>query len=81
MKTKKVRWRVSQRDLDRLSASLKTIRTYREVAGMMGVSVALVCQLENSALGKIIRVVNEYDQTGASEENEENKQNGRSNHE
>ena len=81
MKPEQIRWRMAQRDIDRLSASLKPIRTCREVADMMGISVALVCQLESSALGKIMRAVHEYDQLGASEENEENKQNGVSNHE
>jgi DNA-directed RNA polymerase specialized sigma subunit len=81
MKPEKIRWRIAQREIDRLSASLKPIRTCREVADMMGVSVALVCQLENSALGKIMRAVHEYDNVGASEENEINKQDGVSNHE
>jgi hypothetical protein len=75
MKTDKIRWRLKQGDIDRLSASLKPIRTCREVAGILGVSVAQVCQLESSALGKIIRAVNEYEQNG------KYKQNGGSNHE
>jgi hypothetical protein len=84
MKTKKVRWRVSQSDIDRLSKALNPIRTHREVAVILSVSDSLVCQLENSALGKIVRAVNEYDNYGKNQPHEQikqNEQNGESNHE
>ena len=58
---KQVRWRLQQREINRLSSRLKPLRSYREVAGILGVSVALVCQLETSALDKVARALTEFD--------------------
>jgi hypothetical protein len=57
MKTHAVRWRLSQGDIDHLSAALKPVRSSREVAEMLGLSTSLVCQIENSALRKIVRAL------------------------
>ena len=57
MMAEKPRWNVSQGDLGHLSAALRPMRTREEVAELMGVSVTLVCQLENSALRKIVRAL------------------------
>ena len=62
MIAEKPRWNVSQGDLGHLSAALRPMRTREEVAELMGVSVTLVCQLENSALRKIVRALRAYDE-------------------
>jgi hypothetical protein len=57
MNTEKARWNLSKAGIGRLSMSLKPIRTSREVAKILGVSTSLVCQIENSALRKIVRAL------------------------
>src|SRR5271165_5446733 len=57
MNGEKNRWRLAQCDTSHLSAALRPIRTSREVAAMLGISTSLVCQLENSALRKIVRAL------------------------
>jgi hypothetical protein len=61
MITEKPRWNVSQGDLGRMSRALQPIRTTREVADLLGISVSLVCQIENSALRKIMRALKAHD--------------------
>lgn len=61
MMTDKTRWGARQSDLGLLSMALKPIRTAHEVAQMLGVSDALVRQIENSALRKIARALKEHD--------------------
>jgi hypothetical protein len=84
MKIKTVRGRLSQSGIDHLSRALTPIRTRREVAGILGISITLVCRLENSALGKILQAMTEDDineTNKQNEQNEQNKRNGESNHE
>ena len=64
MKYAKVRWRLSQSDVSHLSMSLKPVRTSREVAEILGLSTSLVCQVENSALRKIVRAMKALEAKG-----------------
>ena len=64
MNNEKARWRLSQSDIDHLSMALKPVRTSREVAEILGLSTSLVCQLENSALRKIVRALQTLDAKG-----------------
>ena len=64
MNNEKARWNLSQGDIDHLSAALKPVRTSREVADILGLSTSLVCQLENSALRKIVRAMNRLEARG-----------------
>lgn len=54
MKNRPIRWRLRQQDVDGLSHALKPIRTCREVARILRCSPATVCELEASALRKIM---------------------------
>jgi DNA-directed RNA polymerase specialized sigma subunit len=63
MSNQKVRWSLSQTDIEHLSAALKPVRTSREVGAILGLSTSLVCQLENSALRKIVRALRRLEQT------------------
>jgi DNA-binding CsgD family transcriptional regulator len=71
MNFEKARWSLSQNDIGHLSAALKPIRTSREVAEILGVSTTLVCQLENSALRKIVRALRALEAEGGLERREE----------
>jgi len=57
VKRPRTRWNLLRRDVGHLSAALRPIRTSQEVAEILGVSASQVCQLENSALRKIVRAV------------------------
>ena len=70
MNRKQTRWHIRQRQIDHLSHTLKPVRTCREVAGILGISVALVCQLETSALSKIVRAVNDFENNEKDENSE-----------
>jgi len=66
MNNLQVRWRLSQDDISHLSMALKPIRTQEEVAQILGYSPTLVCQLENSALRKIVRAMTRLEKNGMS---------------
>jgi hypothetical protein len=76
MNNEKNRWNLSQEDIGHLSMALKPVRTSREVAEILGLSTSLVCQLENSALRKIVRVLKTMEANGQLKPQENN-----SNHE
>jgi DNA-directed RNA polymerase specialized sigma subunit len=64
MNNEKARWSLSQSDIGHLSMALKPVRTSREVAEILGLSTSLVCQLENSALRKIVRALKTMEANG-----------------
>jgi hypothetical protein len=70
MKNKKVARGQSPASFGGLSAVLKPVRTYREVANLMGISVTLVCQLESRALSKVTKAIKNYDNYKNDELNE-----------
>lgn len=70
-RTKRICWGLAQGDIDRLSATLRPVRSRAEVAEMMGVSVTLVSELEKSALSKLIRAINDYENNVMTENEEE----------
>jgi DNA-directed RNA polymerase specialized sigma subunit len=72
MNNEKARWNLSQSDIEHLSMSLKPVRTSREVAAILGLSTSLVCQLENSALRKIVRALKRLEANGQLKPQENN---------
>jgi hypothetical protein len=72
MSMEKARWSLSQGDIGHLSAALQPIRTCREVAEIMDISPAMVCQLENSALRKIFRALKAMEEEGRFQPQESN---------
>jgi hypothetical protein len=64
MNNEKNRWNLSQDDIGHLSAALKPVRTSREVAEILGLSTSLVCQIEISALRKIVRALKTMEANG-----------------
>ena len=75
MNHEKARWSLSQSDIGHLSMSLKPIRTSREVAKILGFSTTLVCQLEISALRKIVRALKRLEASGQLKPQEDNTNN------
>jgi DNA-directed RNA polymerase specialized sigma subunit len=75
MNNEKARWNLSQSDIDHLSMALKPVRTSREVAEILGLSTSLVCQLENSALRKIVRALKRLEARGQLKPQENNTNN------
>jgi DNA-directed RNA polymerase specialized sigma subunit len=75
MNNEKARWNLSQSDIDHLSMALKPVRTSREVAEILGLSTSLVCQLENSALRKIVRALKRMEANGQLNPQENNTNN------
>ncbi len=79
MKYEKIRWRLSPRDVEHLSLSLKPIRTRRQVAAILSCSLSHVCQLESSALRKVVRALKTLEASGQlklkPQENNENNPN------
>ncbi len=67
MNRQNVRWNLAQGDIGHLSMALKPIRSYDEVAEILGCSASLVRQLETSALRKIIRAMARLEATGIPE--------------
>ena len=72
MNNEKARWNLSQSDIGHLSMALKPVRTSREVAEILGLSTSLVCQLENSALRKIVRALKRLEARGQLKPQENN---------
>ena len=72
MKHDLIRWRLSQGDIDHLSMALKPVRSSREVADLLGLSTSLVCQIENSALRKIVRALKRLEARGQLKPQENN---------
>ncbi len=72
MNNEKARWRLSQSDIGHLSMALKPVRTSREVAEILGLSTTLVCQLEISALRKIVRALKRMEANGQLKPRENN---------
>jgi hypothetical protein len=64
MRAQTVRWGVSQIDLEYLSKTIRPVRSSREVAVILGLSTSLVCQIENSALRKIVRAMKRLEAKG-----------------
>jgi DNA-directed RNA polymerase sigma subunit (sigma70/sigma32) len=64
MKTQIIRWDLSQDDIAHLSTALQPVRTYQEVAGILGLSESLVRQIETCALRKIIRTMTNHEENG-----------------
>lgn len=75
MNHEKARWSLSQSDIGHLSMALKPVRTSREVAEILGLSTALVCQIEISALRKIVRALKRLEAKGQLKPQENNTNN------
>jgi len=67
MKNREIRWHLLQGDVDHLSKALKPLRSYEEVAALLGCSAGLVRQLETSALRKIVHAMARYEKHGLPE--------------